>query len=147
MPDPLADARAAHAAGIFGHLSALLSAKLAYLRARLELAGIEGREAALHYGILLGLALGGLVALVFGYLFFVIALVFLIAHLIGGENAWIWVMLGAAALHVIGAAVLVLAHISGKMRKHYIRIVPGDKVEVELSPYDLEKARIIFREK
>jgi len=42
---------------------------------------------------------------------------------------------------------LVLAHISGKMRKHYVRIVPGDKVEVELSPYDLGKARIIFREK
>jgi translation initiation factor IF-1 len=41
---------------------------------------------------------------------------------------------------------LVLAHISGKMRKHFIRIVPGDKVEVELSPYDLTKARIIFRE-
>ena len=40
----------------------------------------------------------------------------------------------------------VLAHISGKMRKHFIRIVPGDKVEVELSPYDLTKARIIFRE-
>jgi translation initiation factor IF-1 len=41
----------------------------------------------------------------------------------------------------------VLAHISGKMRKHFIRIVPGDKVTVELSPYDLSKARIIFREK
>ena len=40
----------------------------------------------------------------------------------------------------------VLAHISGKMRKHFIRIVPGDKVEVEISPYDLSKARIIFRE-
>src|SRR5258705_11886351 len=40
---------------------------------------------------------------------------------------------------------LVLAHISGKMRKHFIRIVPGDKVELELSPYDLGKARIIFR--
>ncbi|MEA3212473.1 MAG: translation initiation factor [Chthoniobacter sp.] len=40
----------------------------------------------------------------------------------------------------------VLAHISGKMRKHFIRIVPGDKVELELSPYDLSKARIIFRE-
>ena len=40
----------------------------------------------------------------------------------------------------------VLAHISGKMRKHFIRIVPGDRVEVELSPYDLSKARIIFRE-
>jgi translation initiation factor IF-1 len=41
---------------------------------------------------------------------------------------------------------LVLAHISGKMRKNFIRIVPGDKVEVELSPYDLTKARIVFRE-
>lgn len=42
---------------------------------------------------------------------------------------------------------LVLAHISGKMRKNFVRIVPGDKVEVELSPYDLTKARIIFRER
>jgi translation initiation factor IF-1 len=41
----------------------------------------------------------------------------------------------------------VLAHISGKMRKHFIRIVPGDKVQVELSPYDLTKARITYREK
>ena len=40
-----------------------------------------------------------------------------------------------------------LAHISGKMRKNFIRIVPGDKVELEMSPYDLTKARIIFREK
>lgn len=40
----------------------------------------------------------------------------------------------------------VLAHISGKMRKNFIRIVPGDKVELELSPYDLTKARIIFRD-
>ncbi len=39
----------------------------------------------------------------------------------------------------------VLAHISGKMRKHFIRIVPGDKVTVEMSPYDLTKARIVFR--
>ncbi len=41
----------------------------------------------------------------------------------------------------------ILAHISGKMRKHFIRIVPGNKVEVELSPYDLTKGRITFREK
>jgi translation initiation factor IF-1 len=41
----------------------------------------------------------------------------------------------------------VLAHISGKMRKNFIRIVPGDKVTVEMSPYDLSKARIVFREK
>ena len=39
----------------------------------------------------------------------------------------------------------VLATISGKMRKHYIRILPGDKVTVELSPYDLTKARITYR--
>jgi translation initiation factor IF-1 len=41
---------------------------------------------------------------------------------------------------------VVLAHISGKMRKNFIRIVPGDRVTVELSPYDLTKARITFRE-
>ena len=41
----------------------------------------------------------------------------------------------------------VLGHISGKMRMHYIRILPGDKVTVEVSPYDLSKARIVFRAK
>ena len=40
----------------------------------------------------------------------------------------------------------VLAHISGKMRKNFIRIVPGDKVEIAISPYDMSKGRIIFRE-
>ena len=42
---------------------------------------------------------------------------------------------------------VVLGHISGKMRMHYIRILPGDKVTVELTPYDLSKARIVFRTK
>ena len=41
----------------------------------------------------------------------------------------------------------VLAHISGKMRKNYIRILPGDRVIVELSPYDLTRGRIIYRYK
>ncbi|MCJ7704442.1 MAG: translation initiation factor IF-1 [Desulfobacterales bacterium] len=41
----------------------------------------------------------------------------------------------------------VLAHISGKMRMHFIKILPGDKVTVELSPYDLTRGRIVFREK
>lgn len=40
---------------------------------------------------------------------------------------------------------LVLAHISGKMRKHFIRILPGDRVRVELSPYDLNRGRIVYR--
>lgn len=42
---------------------------------------------------------------------------------------------------------IILAHLSGKMRKHYIRIVPGDSVRVALSPYDLTRGRIIYREK
>ena len=41
----------------------------------------------------------------------------------------------------------VLAHISGKMRMHYIKILPGDKVTVEVSPYDLSRGRITYREK
>ncbi|MCE2750627.1 MAG: translation initiation factor IF-1 [Pirellula sp.] len=41
----------------------------------------------------------------------------------------------------------VLAHVAGKIRKNFIRIVPGDKVRVELSPYDLTKGRIVFRER
>ena len=40
---------------------------------------------------------------------------------------------------------VVTAHISGRMRKHYIRILTGDKVKVEITPYDLSKGRIIFR--
>ena len=41
----------------------------------------------------------------------------------------------------------IIAHISGKMRMHYIKILPGDKVKVEMSPYDLSKGRISFRYK
>ena len=42
---------------------------------------------------------------------------------------------------------IVLAHISGKMRMHYIKILPGDKVKLELSPYDLTRGRIVYRYK
>lgn len=42
---------------------------------------------------------------------------------------------------------VVLAHISGRMRMHYIKILPGDKVTVELSPYDLSRGRIVYRYK
>jgi translation initiation factor IF-1 len=42
---------------------------------------------------------------------------------------------------------IVIAHVAGRMRKHFIRIVPGDKVRVELSPYDLSKGRITYRER
>jgi len=42
---------------------------------------------------------------------------------------------------------VILAHISGKLRMNYIRILPGDKVTVEMSPYDLTKGRIVWRDK
>ena len=42
---------------------------------------------------------------------------------------------------------MIIAHISGKMRKHYIRILTGDKVTVEMTPYDLSKGRITYRER
>lgn len=93
--------------GLFGHLSALLAAKLAYLKARLELAGIEGKEAAVHLGIILGMAIVALVLVIFGYFFLVLFLVFLIGLAFHGD-AWVWVMLGAAVVHIIGAGVLLL---------------------------------------
>ena len=41
----------------------------------------------------------------------------------------------------------IIAHIAGRMRRHYIRIIPGDRVKVEMTPYDLSKGRITYREK
>jgi len=102
------DVPQAKATGLFGHLSALLAAKLAYLQARLELAGIEGKEAAVHLAIILGLAIGALILLVFGYFFAVVTLVFLIALVCGGGNAWIAVLAGAAVLHFLIAGLLLL---------------------------------------
>lgn len=94
--------------GMFAHFAGLLAAKLGYLRARLRLAGIEGREAALQAAIIVALAAGGLVAVAFGYLLLVLALVFLVARVFANEDAWLWVLLGAALLHFLGAALLVL---------------------------------------
>jgi translation initiation factor IF-1 len=42
---------------------------------------------------------------------------------------------------------VILAHISGKMRMHYIKILPGDKVTIEMTPYDLTKGRVVYRHK
>jgi uncharacterized membrane protein YqjE len=102
------EAPQAKATGLFGHLSALLAAKVAYLKARLELAGIEGREAAIHLAIIGGLAVGGLVLVLFGYIFFILALVFLVAMAFESPHAWIWVLGGAALVHFIGAGLLLL---------------------------------------
>ncbi|HYR59274.1 MAG TPA: phage holin family protein [Chthoniobacteraceae bacterium] len=94
--------------GLLSHFGTLLGAKLAYLRARLQLAGIEGKEAAIHFAIILGLAAGAALIALFGYLFFVIALVFLIAWACGGGNAWIYVMFAFALGHFGTALVLLV---------------------------------------
>ena len=47
----------------------------------------------------------------------------------------------------LGNGQIILAYVSGKMRMHFIRIIPGDKVKVEISPYDLSRGRIIYRYK
>lgn len=109
MPKPTTeDTRPAEAAGLFGHFSALIAAKLGYLRARLKLAGIEGKEAGIHLAIIVGLAVVALVALIFGYFLLVLGLVFLIALAFDNPHAWIWVLLGAALLHFMVAAMLLL---------------------------------------
>jgi uncharacterized membrane protein YqjE len=102
MPDRI-HAEPSHKPGFFSHAAACLATLLEYFRVRLELAGMESREAAVHGAILLGLAAGGLVALVFGYFFFCLGLVFLIALAFDGGNAWIWVLLGMALVHFGGA--------------------------------------------
>jgi uncharacterized membrane protein YqjE len=92
--------------GLFSHTASLFGAKLAYVRARLQLAGLEGKEAGIHFAIIVGLVAGALVLGVLGYLFFVIAAVFLVAWLCGGGNAWIWVTFAAALGHLIVAVAL-----------------------------------------
>ena len=106
---PSGQRRAPMPRGILDQLAGLLTTVLASLSARLELAGIEGREAATHYALILVLTIGGLILLIFGYLLSVIGVVFLIAHCIGTENAWIWVTLGAATLHFLVAGALLIA--------------------------------------
>ncbi|MEQ1861025.1 MAG: phage holin family protein [Chthoniobacteraceae bacterium] len=102
------DAEPSRNAGFFAHALEMLAAGWLYLRARFELAGIEGREAGMHWLKALGLLLGGLVVLVFGYVFLWLALVFAIATACGGGVAWIWVTLGAALLHFAAGVLLLL---------------------------------------
>jgi uncharacterized membrane protein YqjE len=109
IPDPTTGYRRDSASrGVFAHLAGLLGASAEYLRARLELAGLESKEALAHYAIILGLALGSLVVLVFGYFFLCLGLVFSLAALIGGEHTWIWVTFACAFLHLGAAAAALL---------------------------------------
>lgn len=90
-------------------MSGLLGGLAGYLKARLQLAGLEAKEAMLHYIIIAALLAVSLVVLVFGYFFFVLFLIFGIAWFFPKEGIWIWLTLGAALIHFGLALALVFA--------------------------------------
>lgn len=94
--------------GVIEHFSGLLAAFLAYLQARLLLAGIESKEAAIHYAMLLVWTGGALVLCFLGYIFVCIGLVFAVAYFFQDPSKWIWVMLGFGAVHFAVAIFCVL---------------------------------------
>jgi uncharacterized membrane protein YqjE len=100
--------RDAARAGFFSDAVEMLAAAWAYLRARFELASIEGREAGVHWLKALALLLGGIVVVVFGYFFFCFAVIFVLAIAFGGSmGAWIGVTFVAALVHfLLGAGLL-----------------------------------------
>jgi uncharacterized membrane protein YqjE len=88
--------------GLLDHLRELLAAGLAYLQARLALAGIEAKEALLHFVIIIGLLVAAVAVIVFGYLFLCIAATLLIAQLLNISPGWVILVL--ALLHFAVAA-------------------------------------------
>jgi uncharacterized membrane protein YqjE len=91
----------AGAGGLVDHLRELCAAGAEYAQARLALAGMETKEALIHFGIIIALCVGAVAVLVFGYLFFCIALTLLIAQLLGIAPGW--VVLALAVLHFVVA--------------------------------------------
>jgi uncharacterized membrane protein YqjE len=102
--------------GLSGPLKELAIAGLSYVRARMELAGVEGKEALTRLGGMLLLAAVAVTLTVAGFLLLCMALVFWIAFLVGGGNAWIWVagILGGALL---SGAWMLLCLARGWLRK------------------------------
>ncbi len=114
MPEPTyEDRRAAAEAGFFGHAAGYVSALSSYVSARLQLAGLEVKEALIHYAIIAALAVIALVVIIFGYFFLCFAVVFSVAALIGTKHLW-WLTLAMAILH-FGGAVAALLIAKGKL--------------------------------
>jgi uncharacterized membrane protein YqjE len=88
--------------GLLEHVRELCAAGLEYIQARLALAGIEAKEAAIHFGIILGLCIGALAVIVFGYLFLCIAITVLLAQALHISPGW--VILALAVFHFLMAA-------------------------------------------
>ena len=94
--------------GPFAHSLAWLAAALKYGRARAALAGIEAREAGLHYGVVFALFVTALLLVLIGYVFLIVAAVFGVAQMLGQGVSWISVMAVAAVLHMAAAVALAL---------------------------------------
>jgi uncharacterized membrane protein YqjE len=116
VPEPIpGDLNATVNEGFIRQATLLLASVLAYLRVRLELAGIESKEAAGHWIKLVALLVVGLLLVAFGYLFFCLGGIFLLAELVfGGGNAWIWVTLATATLH-LGAGLAVFLRVKSQI--------------------------------
>ena len=92
-PRPMSDS------GFIAHCRGVTAAVLGYLSARVELAGVESKEAAGHYLKIAAVLVAGALFAIFGYLFFCLGIVFAIARLFENPNAWIWVALLVALAH------------------------------------------------
>lgn len=93
--------RVANDAGFFDHLRSFAGTTFEYLGARIELAGLESKEASAHYLKIVALAAAAILAVIFGYIFLWAAIVTIIATL--GHVSWMWIMLGCAILHLVAA--------------------------------------------
>jgi uncharacterized membrane protein YqjE len=93
--------------GLLDHLRELCAAGLAYLQARLALAGIEAKEALLHFGVILGLLVMAVSVIVFGYLFLCIALTVLIAQFLNVSPGWVILVLALLHFAVALGSVLI----------------------------------------
>ena len=102
LQTPPTGTRAPSDTGFIDHLRSFGATGLDYLSARLELAGIESKEASSHYLKIVALAFVGLCAVLFGYIFLVAAAVAIIAYVFSVQ--WMWVLLGCGVLHILGAA-------------------------------------------
>jgi hypothetical protein len=108
MPEPTTEERRAAArTGFFGHVAGFLAGLAEYIRVRMELAGLEAKDAAIHFAIIVGLLIAALGVVVLGYIFFCIALIFAIDALVQGRHTWIWLMFAMALAH-FGMALVAL---------------------------------------
>ena len=94
--------------GFIDHIRAVAASAADYVAARLQLAGLESREAAIHYIKILAWLVIAFICLVFGYIFLCLTAVFLLQHFL--NVSWTWIMLGAALFHIaIGAVAIFVA--------------------------------------